>query len=165
MNIDQLSDMQAVAALHHVAGRWLEKDGLTAHVAIQSVQDAARKKGVELPPWAFAAPKPNKTNAALCRAVLTDILAGNEAKAREWVRAAVARVTASSGHALDPSLVLLGGFLLIGLVLAARVRKLRAGKIVVDFYKGVPKDVADIVEATAAATLPKLGHASEDNSL
>ncbi|MBC8065763.1 MAG: hypothetical protein H7Y17_13105 [Chlorobia bacterium] len=58
-----------------------------------------------------------------------------------------ARTNNSKAHAqaLDPATVLSVGFVLIGLVLAARLKRIR--KEEASFFEGVPKEIVDVITA------------------
>ncbi len=155
MEINKLTNDQAVRAVHFLAARWLEKDGVAVQVALQDVRKRAAKGSVELPPWANNAMKVNKTNGDMCRSVLEAITAGDDKRAREWARGAVARATQPAGH-VEPLTTLLVGTFLIGLILACRVKRVRIGSVEVDFFEGVPKETVEIIEKAAGAITPKV---------
>jgi hypothetical protein len=59
-------------------------------------------------------------------------------------------VGAAKVQALDPITLSIGGIILIGAILAARVKKIGN----VEFYQGLPKETADVIKA--AASVPGL---------
>jgi hypothetical protein len=83
----------------------------------------------------------------LAKSALLAILDGQDDEVEAWARAAVRHTSEGAAHLLDPiSLGILGG-ILIGAILAARVK--RAGKV--EFYEGVPKELGDIISGAGKA--------------
>lgn len=149
--IDSLTHAQAIRAVRLVAARWYDKDGLTAQVSLQAAQKRAATKSVDIEALIAPSVEPTAANGKLAREILQAIQDGADRKAREWVRGAVADVAANSGQALDPVSLALGGFMLIGLILAARVKRIKVGSTEIDFFEGVPKEIVDVAKAGATA--------------
>jgi hypothetical protein len=155
MEIDELTDDQAVRAVHLLAARFLEADGVTAQVVLQEVRKRVAKERVELPYWATAGMRVNKASGVMCRTLLEAVIAGKDKKSREWARGAIARAIQPAGQAIDPITGALVGTFLIALVLAAlRVKRIKVGGAEIDFYEGVPKETADIIEKAAKVVIP-----------
>lgn len=149
--IDELSHAQAIKAVQLVAARWSDKDGLTAQVSVQAAHKRAASRKTDIAAFAVGSPKATAANGKIARNVLKAIAASGDRRAREWVRGAVADAKANTGQALDPVSLALGGALLIALILAARLKRVKVGDTEIDFYEGVPKEVVDVVKAGAEA--------------
>jgi hypothetical protein len=77
------------------------------------------------------------------------ILSSDDDEAAMWARAAVRRASARSGQLLDPISLGIAGAILIGSILAARVKKVGPVK----FYEGLPKELGSVVKAGAEAVI------------
>lgn len=141
--LDRLSYTAAVAVLSDVASRWLHERTAEATGALLS---AAVKEGTSfssLPKWALDPRESEEEAGRLARSALVTISEGNDDEAVLWVVAARRKESESVAHLIDPvSLGILGG-ILIGCILAARIKKV--GKV--EFYEGVPKELADVLKA------------------
>ena len=62
-----------------------------------------------------------------------------------WTREAIEKVRKIQAHVLDPFTLSIGGAILIGAILAARVRRIGP----VEFYEGVPENLAKVIKAGA----------------
>jgi hypothetical protein len=141
----ELTDKQAIDAINVVAELWLEEKGRTAYAVMQATYARADQKKVALPPWARGPAQETPELANIARATLTAILEGSDPDARRWAREALRRVEGSKAQVIDPLTLAIGGTFLIGLVLAARVKKI--DKSGVEFYEGLPKELVDLVKA------------------
>jgi hypothetical protein len=142
--IDNLSNEAAVTALSEVAQSWLSARPGEAGDALLSLTVGGR--GPEpgtVPGWAVDSRQVDADAAQLSRYALTTIAEGNDDEAVQWVKAALLQVSRPVPQIFDPvSLGILGG-ILIGTILASRVKKIGP----VEFYEGVPKELADVVRA------------------
>jgi hypothetical protein len=136
-----LSNEGAVEALSEVAANWLRyRTAEATSVLFVSAVDSETSFS-RLPDWVLDARKSMDDAGPLARSALLAILDGEDDEAEAWVRAAVRHTSEGAAQLLDPiSLGILGG-ILIGVILAARVK--RVGKV--EFYEGVPKELGDII--------------------
>jgi hypothetical protein len=109
------------------------------------ITSAAQVSLSSLPAWVIDSRKSADEAGPLARSALLAIAEGTDDEASAWARTAVKHASETVAHLIDPiSLGILGG-ILIGVILASRVKKI--GKV--EFYGGVPPEVADIVESAA----------------
>lgn len=137
--IANLSDIGAVNALQSVAAKWFKGDGLEAFVVVQKASErvSGRPAMAELPELT------RLMTGLLARRLLTELEGGTDPRVAGWTREAVAEVTLAKGRMFDPLTLAIGGGVLIGAILAARVRKIGA----VEFYEGVPEELALLLRA------------------
>jgi hypothetical protein len=147
-DVEQLSAEQATVAANFVVQEWIRAAGLEALALWQAIEKARKDQG-PIETW-VADPKSNDPEVAeLCRHILKVFLNTPTAKGldfRRWAQQGIDKATQARGHVLDPVSLLIGGTLLIGLVLAARVKRIGD----VEFYEGIPENVADLVKATSS---------------
>ncbi len=72
---------------------------------------------------------------------------GEDAFAARWVDVELKNLQDAKAEVLDPFTLAILGATLIGCILAARVSKIGS----VEFYQGVPKELADVLKAAAPA--------------
>lgn len=136
-----LSNEGAVEALSEVAANWLQaRTSEATSVLFRSAVDSGTLFS-SLPGWVLDARESMDDAGPLARSALLVILDGDDDEVAAWARAAVRHTSEGAAQLLDPiSLGILGG-ILIGAILAARVK--RVGKV--EFYEGVPKELGDII--------------------
>jgi hypothetical protein len=138
-----LSNEGAVEALSDVAANWLQSRTAEATSALFRSAVVSETSFSRLPNWVLDARTSMDDAGPVARSALLAILDGDDDEVRAWVRAAVRHTSEGVAHLLDPvSLGILGG-ILIGAILAARVK--RIGKM--EFYQGIPKELVDILSS------------------
>jgi hypothetical protein len=148
--IEALSDEAAVRAVGAVAKSWFDERGWDAHLAVSAAR--AAPPADPLPGWLSAPETDLPAAGKAARALLTAIAEGDDPVARGWVDAALRSEGEGRGHCLDTLAIGVGGAILIGLILAARVERVH-GKDV-RFYQGLPKQLGDLVRKAAKPFLP-----------
>jgi hypothetical protein len=142
-DVDALSDKAAIAALSNVAQAWLSARPGQAGDALVGAALVGGSNFAALPSWAVDARVADEESGDVARYALTAILDSDDAEAVTWARAAVDQTSVATAQILDPvSLGILGG-VLIGAILAARVKKVGS----VEFYEGIPKELVDVLNA------------------
>jgi hypothetical protein len=150
IDVDALSDHACVIVLSRVARDWLSERPGEAADALLSAAVATGVEFSELPGWALDARRSDDEAARSARSALRLIVAGTDDQAIGWVRTAVRETAEARAQILDPvSLGILGG-ILIGSILAARVKK--AGPI--EFYEGIPEELPEVLRAGLKARTP-----------
>jgi hypothetical protein len=144
-DIKALSDQQAVDAVNLLAESWLDGRGREAYAVMQKARAFTDKNHVDLPLWAIGPAKVTPDVAETCRIILMIVVEGRDAQAGDWARAAVSKITGKKAYAVDPLTLAIGGTNLIGLVLAARVKRID-GKGV-DFEPGLPNGLEKLTKA------------------
>ena len=146
VNIEDLNDAAAVEALCGVAHQWLRRRGFEAYQVYYEVGQAAGEKLRELPGWVKSGPdEATEASGTFARAMLRALHEGADAEVGEWTRSAVEKVHEPKAHVLDPVTLGIGGLVLIGAILAARVRKIGP----VEFYEDIPENLGDVLKAGA----------------
>jgi hypothetical protein len=148
--IGRLSDGAAVRALAMVGERWLEESGVDAFAAYQTARAKVGPRWDALPAWARGAPKVTKESARFARKMLDALLDGNDPTARAWALEALQEVETPRVQALDPLSLGIIGSTLVAAILAARVKKIGP----VEFFEGIPKELANAIKAAIGAVWP-----------
>jgi hypothetical protein len=78
---------------------------------------------------------------------LSALLTDDDLEIRGWTNDAVAKAKQTQVQVLDPLTLAVGGLVLGGLILAARVKNVGRGGV--SFYEGLPKELADVLKAGA----------------
>jgi hypothetical protein len=143
-DVGDLTDEQVVAALRLVGKAWIESRGLEAFAVMQDARTYADRHALALPEWTFDATA-DGVPGELCRRALEYVVAGSDAQARNWAHAAIEQVSKAKAYMLDPATLAVGGLVLIGIILAVRVKRVGAGGA--EFYKGLPEETARLLKA------------------
>ena len=144
--INTLSDEDAARVLTNVVYQWLDRKGVEAFVVNQRFHAALQKQKLATPAWASRdAGRSSKKLGSAARVALAAIADGEDRPASLWVSAELDRIEGAKAQVFDPISLSIGGAILIGCILAARVKKIGS----VEFYKGVPKELADVIKAAA----------------
>jgi hypothetical protein len=143
--VENLSDREAVAAVRSVVVHWAEARGLETLVAWQAINGAAA--GEKLPAPFISSEESDAAAAVICRKILAVIVDGNDPQARRWAAGAIAAAKQPRGQIFDPISLAILGATAIGLVLAARVK--RVGPV--EFYKGLPEGTEKLVGTAVSA--------------
>jgi len=151
--IQKLDGIAAVQILRNIAQKWIETRGLEAFVVV----DAIRREfgdGYENPPsWLLERPEEASDKLiALSKRALNAILEGEELTERTWVEDELADLREARAQMADPLSLGVIGATLIGMIVAARVEKFGN----VTFYKGVPKEIVDIVRRATSILVPRM---------
>jgi hypothetical protein len=150
--IKNLSDVSAVKGLSLVAKQWLENRGLEAFIIIDGTRRTAGIDYQALPDWASGPPTSNSDSANFSRRMLAILSESDDSDVRAWTEKALAEVSEAKAQILDPITLSIGGAILIGAILAARVKKIGG---VAEFYKGVPKELADVIKVGSTISSPQ----------
>ena len=128
---DSLTNEQAITALRLVGQSWLKEDGVTAYGVMADARDYISSRHLEMPEWLVGTP-PNPGAmltdevaeiGRISREALQIIIDSEDQKAKGWVLSAIQK--ASEPHAQVVELVLaIKGAMIIGTILAARVKKI-----------------------------------------
>ena len=148
--IEKLSDVAAVNALSSVVTEWSNHRGLESLVIILQTQHRVPAAFEGSPDWAKGVPQASPEAGVFSRRMLRCLDSGTDDEVIAWTRLAVKAQFEAAGHVVDPlSLSIIGG-IIIGGILAARVKKIGS----VEFYEGVPKELADVMKAGASIAPP-----------
>jgi hypothetical protein len=145
--IDHLNDSEAVNVLSKVAELWIGGNGVMATRILVNTERFAHRGKVELPAWLEDPSVDLVESGKAAKFALKQLLESEDeatADYRRLAEAALARRPKGSAYVIDPITV---GFLLAGLILASRVK--RVGPDGIEFYEGIPKSLADILKAGA----------------
>lgn len=150
MEIKSLSDEAAVYALALVGRTWLEERGVEAYVVVAGAEKRTRESWERVPDWAGGSPQATGDAAEFARKMLSALANGKDDEVSAWTANAIAEATKAKGQIFDPATLAIVGAILIGSILAARVKKVGP----VTFYKGVPKELADVMKAASGIPQP-----------
>ncbi len=146
-DVNLLSDDLAVRALSEVTQRWFAERGLQAHAVLRETEGYAYRQELSVPDWAIDQSVVTAESGEASRAALETLLHAEDPEIRNWTRTAVERVYQTRAQVVDPLTLAVGGLVLGGLILAARVKKIGSGGV--EFYEGVPEGLANVLEAGA----------------
>lgn len=151
INTTDLSDLAAVEALCQVAREWLLNRGLDAYQIYHETRETAASRYDQLPIWIKGQPRNElEESGPFARRILATLLVSTDGEVQEWTETAIRKVDESKAHVLDPLTLGIGGLILIGAILAARVKKIGA----VEFYEGIPENLAAVLKAGASVVPP-----------
>jgi hypothetical protein len=143
--IDRLNDILAIRALSEVTQDWFSNRGLQANVVLRESEDYARRQGIVIPEWSIAPGAVTTESGKACRIALKALFHDDDQEIRGWTQKAVEKASQVQVQALDPVSLAVGGLILGGLILASRVKKI--GSDGIEFYEGIPKELADVLKA------------------
>ena len=150
-NIGEISDEIAVEILRKIAQKWIEQRGIEAFAVYNDVRDKFSSTYDKLPQWLYEKPESASTElVSISRLALDTILNGKDVEAIKWVETEIDSLKEAKAQ-LEPTTFIITGATIIGIILAARVKKIGE----VEFYKGVPSEVVEIVKHSTSITLPK----------
>jgi hypothetical protein len=149
--IEKLNDDTAVEILRIVARKWLEHRGVEAFVVIDETRRKAGSKYENLPKWIFERSEhASKQLVDISKLTLKTIVDGEDDQSKGWIEEELKDLKQAHAHALDPISLAIVGATIIGIILAARVKKISD----VEFFKGVPKEIKDIVNYATRIIFP-----------
>jgi hypothetical protein len=159
-DVDRLDDTLAVKAVADVTEKWFDERGLQAHTVITKTQSYARRQDFSLPVWATEEVTDQQSlvtpeSGEACRTALKFLLNSDDPEVRSWTRTAVYEANQTHVQFIDPLTLAVGGLVLGGLILAARVR--RIGPDGVEFFEGIPEELANVLRAGANFLGPSSG--------
>lgn len=143
--IQKLNDNDAVNALSLVVDAWMSHRGREVYLTFHGTLQKAADSYSTLPAWARENPIATKESGDFARRMLEVLIDAKEDEVREWTRDALKVVYTTKAH-VDPITLSIVGAMLIGAILAARVRRIGP----VEFYEGVPENLAKVIKAGAA---------------
>ena len=145
--VDELTDVMAIEAIALVSQSWFEERGLEANGVLRQSEDYARRQNLAIPEWATEPGIVTAESGRACRFALDSMLTAEDEQVRSWARTAVDKVAGEKVQALDPISIAVGGLVLGALILASRVKKV--GPDGIEFYEGIPKELANVLKAAA----------------
>jgi hypothetical protein len=145
--VSVLSDAAATQAISEIAQRWFEARGLQANVVLRQTEQFAKRTSLSIPQWLEMPGEVNAESGKTCRLALTVLLEDDDLEIRGWANEALAKALITRAQVLDPFTLAVGGLVLAGLILAGRVKKVNRDGV--EFYEGVPKELADVLKAGA----------------
>jgi hypothetical protein len=144
--IQKLSNEAAVKALSIVARQWLSNRGLEAYTVIEGARRGDPASYQAIPDWASSQPSSNSDSANFSRHMLIVLSESEDDEVRNWTSKALEEITGAEGQILDPLTLSIAGAILIGAILAARVKKIGSS----EFYEGIPTELANVIKAGTA---------------
>lgn len=150
--IGKLNDELAVYSLKKVVRKWFENKGFEAYCVVSSAQ---LKSGIflhNLPDELTTDEAVNSELGDMSRYALKSIVDGDNDEITSWVNEVLDEVEKPKAQAFDPLTWGVIGLVVIGLVLASRIKSIGSA---VEFYEGVPKEVVDIVKAGSSVNIEK----------
>jgi hypothetical protein len=150
MNIEALSDDTAVQAISRISKEWLTNRGVEAYVVVEGAKRKAQISYQHLPDWIAGIPEGTQAAGELARLMLGALLEAEDEEVATWTKQAINEASVPKAQ-VDPITLSILGAILIGSILAARVKKVGS----VEFYQGVPKELADVLKAGTTIAVPK----------
>jgi hypothetical protein len=144
--MEQLADIsarEANTAVHLLVQRWAENRGTEVLAAWQVLN---RDRSHVLPDWLLRPAEDDAFAAKVSRRVLEAALDGSSNEVKKWATEAIASAKLPRAQVLDLLSLGIIGAILIGMVLAVRVKQVGP----VEFYEGLPAGTDKLVKASAA---------------
>lgn len=141
--IEKLNDEQAIFVLKKLTKKWLDSRGFEVYSIVSNAQ---YKSGIylqNLPSSLIEDDAKNEELGMLSKYTLEFIVGGDDDEVIDWTNKILKEVEETKAQSIDPITLGVIGICIIGLVLAARVKKI--GRV--EFYKGVPREVVNLVKA------------------
>jgi hypothetical protein len=145
IDIQQLSDEEAVHSLYLIAENWMTNRGKEVYITYYGARERAAESYATLPNWARDTPEVTTDSGNFARQMLIVLIDAADDEVRVWTNEAINKVQETKAH-VDPVTLSIGGAILIGAILAARVKKIGP----VEFFKGIPKQLANVMKAGAS---------------
>lgn len=150
--INLLPNDLAVDVLRKVVKKWIENRSLEAFVVFNKVREEYSSTYESLPAWLN---EPSSQASAelvsTSKFVLDAILTGDDEKAKEWVETELDALENAEAFVADPvTIAIIGGATIIGIILAARVKKIGN----VEFFEGIPPETVEIARYATDIVLP-----------
>ena len=120
---------------------WIKNRGVEFYGAYYKVQHNAGSAMLELPSWVNGELEVTPEKAVLARRLLAVLVNYKDPKVNLWTRNALDEVSKAEAQ-MDPATLAIGGAILIGAILAARVQNIGSAK----FYEGIDDSLADILK-------------------
>jgi hypothetical protein len=143
--VENLSDREAITAVQSLVTHWVETRGIEVLVAWQALNQAAG--GEQLPAPLLSSSDDDAAAAVICRKILAVVIDGNAPAARGWAIGSIAAARQPKAQILDPISLAIIGATAIGLVLAARVKRIGNA----EFNEGLPEGTGKLVSAAVSA--------------
>jgi hypothetical protein len=144
-NVDSLSDKAAARALTDVTQQWFAARGLQANRVLRQTEKYAERNAFALPAWATESNEGTPEAGKASRFALRLLLEDDDPEVRSWARHAVRQAQEVQAQVIDPLSI---GLILGGLILASRVKKV--GPDGIEFYEGIPPELAKVLKAGAS---------------
>jgi len=161
IDVGSLSDEAVVRAFGDVVSSWANYRGLEVLIAWQAAARKEESLDQELPGWSretLESAIKNPETATHCRKMLKVFLESDDNEVVTWTRSALDKYSEAQAQVADPLTILaLGsvyGIIIIGSILAARVKKIGSA----EFYEGIPKELAPVIKAGSSIQLPNSGN-------
>jgi hypothetical protein len=145
INVDALDDRAAMKALGEVTEQWFIARGLQANTVLRQTEKYAQRNELTIPAWATDSSSGSKEAGNAARHALKLLLEDDDQEVQAWARHALNDVEGVKAQIIDPLSI---GLILGGLILAARVKKV--GPDGVEFYQGIPPELAKVLKAGAS---------------
>jgi len=153
IDVSELKDQQAIDAGNFVVQEWIKGAGLEAMALWQAIDKITKTQG----PVEASVGDPKLSNPAIVAElsrqmlqVFLDSPQGTGPNYRKWAQQGIKEVTEAHGQVFEPVSALITGTVLIGLVLAARIKKVKKDGL--EFYPGLPNLSKLIATASSMAS-------------
>jgi hypothetical protein len=137
-----LGKVASINAIQQVGAKWADEDGQKAVSVLMQVHAYIREHGIELPSWVLNPKVDEDQSSHVSKMALSYLLNDKHDydTERHWALAAVETSTGARAQVIDP---IVGGGILIGLILASRVKKI--GPDGVEFFPGIPDPLVKVL--------------------
>jgi hypothetical protein len=149
-----LTNREAIRAVQYVIQEWAKRNGLAILAVWQQIEQA--RAGENIDPWLLTPPEDDERAAEQCRGILRIWLESGLPEFANLARAGMEASKQAQAQVLDPLSISAYGLLIIGLVLALRIKEVNVGGSRSRFVFGrLPKGAIQIIK-TATAAISKL---------
>ncbi|WP_422355347.1 hypothetical protein [Roseivirga pacifica] len=142
--IETLTSQELKFLTYELVSKWLESNGKDALYLYSGFEEFLRYERIELPTWVSSL---DSEEVDVClKASLIEIYDSDDFGVKNWLEEACDELKSPRAQSLELT-ILTTGFVLMLVILAARVKRVKKGKI--EFYEGIPKDLSEIIQKSS----------------
>jgi hypothetical protein len=154
VQIHDLSNAAALEVLQIVVEKWISERGLEFYRAYSEVLGGTGNAFLALPAWITGTPTVSDKAGKLARHLLIYLAQSRDDEVKLWTQNAIDEVADPEVHMIDPLTLTILGVIVIGAILAARIGPVDIEGGRVEFYEGLPPELADILKAFVTVLSP-----------
>ncbi|UEM08415.1 hypothetical protein J4G43_026855 [Bradyrhizobium barranii subsp. barranii] len=148
VSVSQLTDEQAIRATNFIVQEWIKVAGSKVFEVSQTIEKVRQAQG-PIEDWIVDPKSDDPKVAKLCRIMLEAFLdspRGQGPDFGKWAKKAITDATQVHAQVFEPATLML----LIGLVLAARLKSIGPGGV--KFYEGLPASLSKVLEVASSTS-------------
>lgn len=141
--IQNLSQDDAIYLLKQASLKWLDLNGIEAYTVFTRFRDFTDKSRIILPEAILLEEGiEGQEIENIAKLSLLNIVEGHNFEIANWIKEKLSEFYQTNAQAISIGVIAVGGLVLMGIILAARVSEIGSVK----FYKGIPKELSEILK-------------------